>query len=44
MIFDDIIATGGSAVAAIELLRKCDVPLENIDLLFIAEIIGLGGR
>ncbi|WP_417317405.1 adenine phosphoribosyltransferase [Emcibacter sp.] len=41
MIVDDLIATGGTAVAALELLR--DVKAEVVGSLFVIDLPGLGG-
>lgn len=42
LIHDDLLATGGTAKAAIDLALKAGVPKENIKLCFISEITGLG--
>lgn len=42
MIVDDVLATGGTARAAIELVEQCGATV--VDLRFIIELDGLGGR
>ena len=42
MIVDDVLATGGTARAAIELVEQCGATV--VDLRFIIELAGLGGR
>lgn len=42
VIVDDLIATGGTVAATIELLRKIDA--EVVGAVFLIELMGLGGR
>ncbi len=42
LIIDDLLATGGTTLAAIELLNKCEAEVESI--CFLIELLGLGGR
>ena len=42
LIVDDVLATGGTAAAAIELLRQADVQV--VGLLVLLELVALGGR
>ncbi len=42
MIVDDVLATGGTARAAVELVERCGATV--VDLRFIIELDGLGGR
>lgn len=42
LVVDDVLATGGTAAATVELLRGCGA--EVVGLAFLVEIAGLGGR
>jgi len=42
MIVDDVLATGGTAIAAIELCEKINLKVNSV--VFLLEIPGLGGR
>jgi adenine phosphoribosyltransferase len=44
LITDDIIATGGTAYASLELVRKFDVPAENIFISFLLDIHDVPGK
>ncbi|MDR2938646.1 MAG: adenine phosphoribosyltransferase [Prevotellaceae bacterium] len=43
LITDDIIATGGTAKASLDLVRKFDVPAENIFMCFLLDIHDVPG-
>lgn len=43
LIHDDLLATGGTAHAALELAKSAGVPEKNISMCFISELSGLGG-
>ncbi len=44
LITDDIIATGGTARASLELVRKFNVPMENIFMCFLLDIHEVPGE
>ena len=44
LIVDDLIATGGTAKAAVELIKACDPSIEIAACCFIVELTGLEGR
>jgi len=44
LITDDIIATGGTAHASLNLVRKFDVPMENIHMCFLLDIHEVPGK
>jgi adenine phosphoribosyltransferase len=44
LITDDIIATGGTALASLELVRKFNIPSENIFICFLLDILDVPGK
>jgi len=42
LVVDDVLATGGTAAATVELLRSCQAQV--VGLAFLVEIVGLAGR
>lgn len=44
LITDDIIATGGTAYASLELVRKFNIPAENIFICFLLDIHDVPGK
>ncbi|MDR3296793.1 MAG: adenine phosphoribosyltransferase [Prevotellaceae bacterium] len=44
LITDDIIATGGTAKASLDLVRKFDIPQENIYICFLLDIHDVPGK
>ncbi len=44
LITDDIIATGGTAKASLDLVRKFNVPMENIYMCFLLDIHEVPGK